>query len=392
MKLKKFIPLIIICVLLAALITVTVSSNLLGDTDGDGLVTSADARRVLRYAAELDEKLSPRELRAADINLDGIVKANDARSILLAAAEIEEIPTFPGTVVNTYSNDFCVEIHTKHDNGSYSQGSGFFIKEDGVIVTNYHCIAEGVSAEVLTYDMEWHEVTNILAYSARYDLAVIKADCECPYYADIDTRLPEVGDKIYALGSPNGQSFTFSEGKIMELNHYMDEFRYVDWIVFDAATAPGSSGCPLINSKGVVIGINSREELLEEGEMNYAVPASYLDELEYFDHPLNFTEFRRRDYRPSGLSCKTRTLELGKGESAVVTFIVKDMQDVILNCNYGKGIDIEWGSWYQDCSMIDLTITCDGSDLSNPDDTSSYLSVFVEGNESESVYISVKFR
>ena len=400
---KRFVPFITILLALSIVLAITVSSNLLGDIDGDGIIKAADARRILRYAAEL-ETLTPRECRAADINSDGKITAVDARLILLSCADIEELTTYDSKTINTYSNDFCVEVQVDHADGSSSQGSGFFISEDGIVVTNYHVISEADSIRVLTYDMQWHDVYEILAFDAKKDLAVMRADCTCPYYADLQENLPIVDSTIYALGSPNGESFTFSEGKILETNHYLEESSYIDFIVFDAATAPGSSGCPIIDSNGVVVGINAREELLDEGEQNYAIPVSDLLALEYLERPLSVTEFMMIDSYGSGLSRQFNYyfdeynaidlldvdgITLNGDDKLTVTFRVKDYDNISLSYDSTWDLNAEWGNWYQDGTMIDLTIWKDNDYFT--DGIGSYIEVYISEYPDESIYVPVSF-
>lgn len=97
----KFLGSVFTVLVVMVIVIFVVNANVIGDVDGNGSVSAADARLALRYAANLETSLSIAQIEAADVNGDGNVTAADARLILRAAANLEALPTSPGTQPTT---------------------------------------------------------------------------------------------------------------------------------------------------------------------------------------------------------------------------------------------------------------------------------------------------
>ena len=93
------------------------------------------------------------------------------------------------------------------------QGSGFFIREDGVFVTNIHVVS---GAETINVELESGEIFDnvyVLARDERRDLIILKIPTSnVPFLEIADDRLMEVGDTVYVIGNPLGYRGTFSDG------------------------------------------------------------------------------------------------------------------------------------------------------------------------------------
>ncbi|WP_084125731.1 S1C family serine protease [Demequina sp. NBRC 110054] len=150
------------------------------------------------------------------------------------------------------------------ENGSVaSEGSGFFIREDGYILTNAHVVADsGGTVNVVQADGSETEGT-VVGSSEEYDLAVVHIDetGHTPLVlADSDEVV--VGESVVAIGSPLGLESTVTTGIVSALHRPVTTSEssttaFVDAIQTDAAINPGNSGGPLLNADGEVIGINS---------------------------------------------------------------------------------------------------------------------------------------
>jgi S1-C subfamily serine protease len=156
-----------------------------------------------------------------------------------------------------------------------SLGSGFVIGP-GVVATNRHVI-EGAVRGFGKYvgTTQRLEIEGILAESAEHDLALIKIPAASISPVDLgNSDAIEIGETVYAIGSPVGLEGTFSNGIV-------SGFRNVGGqrlIQITAPISPGSSGGPVANSKGDVIGV--AVATLKDGQnLNFAVPSSYLAQL-----------------------------------------------------------------------------------------------------------------
>lgn len=149
-------------------------------------------------------------------------------------------------------------------------GTGFFINSRGHIVTNYHVIYGAQQATVKTHDGRRYPVKQIIAEDTEADLVLITADIPARDIVpvEISGRLPEVGEKIYAIGHPMGLEKTVSEGIVSAIRKLP---KLGDIIQITAAISPGSSGGPVFNAAGQVIGV-ARATLRTGQNLNFAVP------------------------------------------------------------------------------------------------------------------------
>jgi hypothetical protein len=155
-------------------------------------------------------------------------------------------------------------------------GSGFVIGKDGEIATNYH-VVEGASSALVKFvnKEEKYTVDNIVQISTKYDLAIIQISTKSTPLLLGDDGLASVGDRIYAIGNPEGLEGTVSEGIISGFRKVDENFRIMQ---ITAPISPGSSGGPIINQNGQVIGIASASIIIGQN-LNFAVPANKLKEI-----------------------------------------------------------------------------------------------------------------
>jgi Trypsin-like peptidase domain len=151
-----------------------------------------------------------------------------------------------------------------------AQGSGFVISKDGRIVTNYHVIQTGSSAFVKMLNGAFFPVDGVLAFDKDRDIAVIKAHGEDFHTVPLgDSSRLEVGDEVIAIGNPLSLESTVSNGIISGVRTAQEEGG--DFLQVTTPISPGSSGGPLFNMDGQVVGITTM--YLKGGEnLNFAIP------------------------------------------------------------------------------------------------------------------------
>lgn len=141
------------------------------------------------------------------------------------------------------------------------QGSGVIVDKAGYIITNFHVVDGAKKVEVRLSDRRTTEAT-IVGADAMTDIAVLKIDLGNLIAAEWgNSDKLEVGDLVWALGSPYGldRSLTFGivSAKSRRSGSYVSRSPYQEYLQTDAAVNPGNSGGPLVNIDGQIVGINA---------------------------------------------------------------------------------------------------------------------------------------
>jgi serine protease Do len=133
------------------------------------------------------------------------------------------------------------------------QGSGFFINKDGLAVSNYHVFkgtGKGVEEIKLAGSDEVYKVAEVIESSEDEDFILFRVNVSNTNYIPVAKYKPNVGDKVFAIGSPRGLENTFSSGEV-------SQWREKNLMQISALIDHGSSGGALINEYGEVVGITS---------------------------------------------------------------------------------------------------------------------------------------
>lgn len=153
-------------------------------------------------------------------------------------------------------------------------GTGFIIREDGLIVTNAHVIQGADLIEVqLTENSEKQYKAEIIGQDERTDIALIKIkpDTKLTVATLGSSDETQVGEWVAAFGNPFGHGHSMSKGIISSKGREIEEINRLPMLQTDASINPGNSGGPLVNSKGLVIGVNSAIDARAQG-IGFAIP------------------------------------------------------------------------------------------------------------------------
>lgn len=152
------------------------------------------------------------------------------------------------------------------------QGSGFIVREDGAIVTNYHVISAAVNIEIKAGD-KILKVEGFIHIDKENDLVILKSNGEkLPVVKLGDIEKTNVGEKVYVISSPQGIENTISDGILSGIRE-IDSKRKV--LQITAPVSAGSSGGPVFNKNGEVIGIATF--LIEKAQnLNFAMPINLI--------------------------------------------------------------------------------------------------------------------
>lgn len=157
-------------------------------------------------------------------------------------------------IINSENATFVV--FTYDENGCPSgTGSGFFIEKSGIGITNFHVLAEAAKAIIVTTDNSKFEIESVLYSDSERDIVKFKIsnkenrNFQTMELAEND---PKRGDNIYCISSPLGYDNTLTNGIISAIRSDKSHGKIIQ---FTAPISPGSSGGPILNDMGEVVGL-----------------------------------------------------------------------------------------------------------------------------------------
>ena len=182
---------------------------------------------------------------------------------------------FDSNLIEEVTASNVLLVMSYRDNDSVNIGSGFFVHPN-TIATNYHVI-EGASRGIvkLVGVPTKYTIDAILAIDRDNDLALLKvsgADGIKPLRLINDSETVRIGETVFVVGNPKGLEGTLSNGIISNLHNKQ--------LQMTAPVSRGSSGGPVLNGKGEVIGVVvGVHPALGSQNLNFAIPSNYLKKL-----------------------------------------------------------------------------------------------------------------
>ena len=158
-------------------------------------------------------------------------------------------------------------------------GSGFFLNEEGYLITNFHVIEGETQISIEVYhqrddqlDRKSYKQVRIIAMNKFQDLALLKIeDRDAPKFAHVPLAEPDslaVGERVFAIGSPLGLERTVTEGIVSTKTRQIQGELYLQTTT---QINPGNSGGPLFNLRGEVVGVTNMKLMFGEG-LGFAIP------------------------------------------------------------------------------------------------------------------------
>ena len=178
------------------------------------------------------------------------------------------------------------------DNKPVGQGSGFFINDKGHLITNHHLIEGAYSATVKITSGEIYLVEGIIAVDENSDVVKLHVNTESAKTSFLPTseEIPSVGEDIVVVGNPFGLESTVSKGIVSAIRPIPN---FGNIIQISAPISDGSSGSPVLNVKGEVIGVATF--ILKEGQaLNFAVPSKKIMDLEAYERVQQFPQYLQK--------------------------------------------------------------------------------------------------
>ncbi|HET6491512.1 MAG TPA: DegQ family serine endoprotease [Burkholderiales bacterium] len=161
-------------------------------------------------------------------------------------------------------------------------GSGLIVTADGHILTNAHVVQDATDVTVKLTDRREFKA-KVIGADRRSDIAVLKIEASgLPIVKIGDPDKIKVGEWVAAIGAPFGLENSVTSGIVSAKSRTLPDSNYVPFIQTDVAVNPGSSGGPLLNLQGEVIGINSQIYSRTGGYMglSFAIPIDVAKKVE----------------------------------------------------------------------------------------------------------------
>lgn len=158
------------------------------------------------------------------------------------------------------------------------QGSGFFISDNGDVITNRHVLEGANRAELKIADGKVFNIKKILGEDEDSDLIRVSTDVPKKFVntLSISGSLPETGEQVVVIGNPLGFERTVSDGIVSAIRESLLWGGRV--VQITAPISPGSSGSPVVNLKGEVIGVATFT--IERGQnLNFVIPGERVGKL-----------------------------------------------------------------------------------------------------------------
>ncbi|MFP4474636.1 MAG: S1C family serine protease [Desulfatibacillaceae bacterium] len=157
-------------------------------------------------------------------------------------------------------------------------GTGFFIDGAGGLVTNLHVVNNAHHCGARTLDGSERDVLGMDSADPAADLVLLRVDVRAGSFPALSlaAREPAVGERVMVVGSQLGLEYTVSEGIVSGIR---ETRRKVTLYQITAAISPGSSGSPVLDGQGTVLGV-ANGQVPGGQSINFATPASYVAGLE----------------------------------------------------------------------------------------------------------------
>jgi len=182
-----------------------------------------------------------------------------------------------------FSNEYFEKDTWKEKAIEYkSEGSGVFINNSGLILTNSHVIRGAQNIKVFTNDNKEYGAT-LIGESSQFDLALlqIKADGEVRPIPFGDSKKLAVGQDVFAIGTPFGFKQTVTKGIVSGVDREIKQDNEVIFnrlIQTDTSANPGSSGGPLLTDDGNMVGVIVAS-LRKGNDINFAIPMDLIEKI-----------------------------------------------------------------------------------------------------------------
>jgi hypothetical protein len=190
-------------------------------------------------------------------------------------------------------------LEVKSQSGEKFIGGAVLALADDVVLTAWHVVADARSVCAVFADGQRVNVIGCIDYDGGRDLTLLKLEKRLPHRrAVLGRELPAVAARAYVIGAPKGYAFSISDGLISQIRSMQGFLQYQ----LSCPISPGSSGSPVFNQRGEVIGIASWTKAGAQN-LSFAIPTQDFIRLNVFARPTTWAQLAatNRPARRAGL-------------------------------------------------------------------------------------------
>ena len=193
-----------------------------------------------------------------------------ASSVPTAAANLTEL-------VKSIQPAVATVVAYDVNNNVANIGTGFFVNKYGHLITNHHVLIGKFGAEIRTADGSTYRIRTIVAENQETDLIKVSVDIpsEKIRWLTVSDEVPPVAEQVVVVGSPMGLEQSVSDGIVSSVREIPGLGTFFQ---MSAPISPGSSGSPVVNMKGKVVGVASFQ-FLQGQNLNFAVSSKSIRNL-----------------------------------------------------------------------------------------------------------------
>ena len=171
-------------------------------------------------------------------------------------------------------------------------GTGFFVNKSGHLITNYHVLVGKFGAEIKTADGSTYPIKAVVAENQSTDLVKVLVDIPPAKirWIEVSREMPPVAQRVMVVGSPMGLEQSVSDGIVSSVREIPGIGVFFQ---MSAPISPGSSGSPVVNMKGQVVGVASFQ-FVQGQNLNFAISGKSILDLKSNKSALTLSEWTYR--------------------------------------------------------------------------------------------------
>jgi len=234
-----------------------------------------DSNKFYSYKDQVEMILDLQKDNIYIESANSFTKTNFREEISIVANYSQDIILTIPAIAKTYGLSVVLIKSVDKKGNDIAQGSGFVVTKNGGIITNYHVLEKAHNVSIGFINGEVYKNVSLIAAFASQDIAILHIEGTTNKFSPVTLGNSDnlmAGERILAIGNPYGLENTLSDGIISGIR----DIKNIKFLQITSPISHGSSGGPLFNMKGEVIGITTIASQWGAQNLNFAIPINTL--------------------------------------------------------------------------------------------------------------------